>query len=143
LLEIEHFDWIVFERLADGFGAYNRYFGRLADGSVKVRGIATRRHDTPKYIRSMQKEMLEVMAGATTIAELEGKYDAVKRIYKAAVERLPAADQKEMAISRRISRLTYVHRGIEGAAVNAYRQHGVGIAPGMKIQYVVTDARRY
>ena len=36
-LEVEHFDWIVFEPLKDGFGAYNRYFGRLSDGSVKVR----------------------------------------------------------------------------------------------------------
>ena len=48
-----------------------------------------------------------------------------------------------MAINRRISRLTYAHRCIEGAAVQAYRDHGIGIAPGMKIQYVVTDARRY
>ncbi len=48
-----------------------------------------------------------------------------------------------MVINRRISRLTYAHRCIEGAAVQAYRDHGIGIAPGMKIQYVVTDARRY
>ena len=27
--------------------------------------------------------------------------------------------------------------------MQAYRDHGIGIAPGMKIQYVVTDARRY
>ena len=46
-----------------------------------------------------------------------------------------------MVINRRISRLTYAHRCIEGAAVQAYRDHGIGIAPGMKIQYVVTDAR--
>ncbi|AGB03251.1 type B DNA-directed DNA polymerase [Methanoregula formicica] len=41
-LEVEHFDWIVFDPLADGFGAHNRYFGRHPDGSVKVRGIAAR-----------------------------------------------------------------------------------------------------
>jgi DNA polymerase I len=143
LLEVEHFDWIVFEPLNDGFGAYNRYFGRLADGSVKVRGIAARRHDTPEYIRTMQGEMLKVMAGAQTITELKRNQDSLKRIYKTAIERLSDVDPKEMVITRRISRLTYAHRCIEGAAVKAYQHHGTGIAPGMKIQYVVTDARRY
>ncbi|MCX6697130.1 MAG: type B DNA-directed DNA polymerase [Methanoregula sp.] len=132
LLEIEHFDWIVFEPLNDGFGAYNRYFGRLADGSVKVRGIAARRHDTPEYIRTMQEEMLKVMASAKTIAELQRNQDAVKRIYKTAVEQLSDTDPKEMVINRRISRLTYAHRCIEGAAVKAYKLHGTEIAPGMK-----------
>jgi DNA polymerase I len=142
-LETEHFCWIVFLPLADGFGSYNRYYGRLPDGSIRVRGIAARRHDTPAYIREMQREMLEVMSGAGTIAELERKWGAVRRIYTAARERMPGADLKMLVIDRRISRLTYAHRCIEGAAVTAYRRHGIEIAPGMKIRYVVTDARRY
>ncbi|GAB6286225.1 MAG: type B DNA-directed DNA polymerase [Methanoregula sp.] len=143
LLEVEHFDWLVFEPLNDGTGAYNRYFGRLSDGSVKIRGIAARRHDTPAYIRAMQGRMLEVMAGAGTVVELRHCEAEVTRIYTAAVEGLPDADPQEMAINRRISRLTYAHRCIEGAAVQAYRERGTGVAPGMKIRYVVTDAKRY
>ncbi len=143
LSEIEHFDWLVFEPMNDGTGAYNRYFGRLADGSIKVRGIAARRHDTPEFIRSMQGRMLEVMAGAGSIAGLEERKEQVSDIFRETLEALPAAEPKAMAISRRISRLTYAHRCLEGAAVQAYRNSGVGIAPGMKIQYVVTDARRY
>jgi DNA polymerase, archaea type len=143
LAEVEHFDWIVFEPMNDGTGAYNRYFGRLADGSIKVRGIAARRHDTPEFIRSMQGRMLGVMAGAAGIAELAERREEVSDIFRQTLDTLPAADPKSMAISRRISRLTYTHRCLEGAAVQAYRNSGVGIAPGMKIQYVVTDARRY
>ena len=41
-LEVDHFDWIVFLPLADGFGAYNRYYGRQPDGSIKVRGITAK-----------------------------------------------------------------------------------------------------
>jgi DNA polymerase, archaea type len=141
--EIEHFNWIVFQSMNDGFGAYNRYFGRLSNGSVKVRGIAARRHDTPEFIRSMQSRMLEVMASAASIAELEGKKDEIRNIFRKTVKSLPSADPKAMVINRRISRLTYAHRCIEGAAVHAYRKHGAAIAPGMKIRYVVTDARRY
>jgi DNA polymerase, archaea type len=141
--ELEHFTWIVFLPLNDGLGAYNRYYGRLSDGSVKVRGIAARRHDTPEYIRTMQGAMLAVMGKASTIAELDGLWDPVNAIYRNAVEQLPSAPAQDMAISRRISRLTYAHRCIEGAAVNAYRECGVPVAPGMKIQYVVRDARTY
>jgi DNA polymerase I len=143
LLEVEHFDWIVFQQLKDGFGAYNRYFGRLDDGSIKVRGIAARRHDTPEFIRAMQKEMLSVMGEAGSIAELMVKRDAVRQLYRNAIDRLPSAPINDLVISRRISRLNYAHRCIEGAAVKSYREHGADISPGMKIQYVVTDAGRY
>lgn len=141
--EIEHFDWIVFLPLNDGFGAYNRYYGRLSDGSIKVRGIAARRHDTPEYIRRMQQEMLEVMRAAATVPELDGIRERIDRIYRAADQGLATASPGTLAISRRISRTRYAHRCLEGAAVEAYRNAGVEIAPGMKISYVVQDAGRY
>ncbi|MFA7694682.1 MAG: type B DNA-directed DNA polymerase [Methanoregula sp.] len=143
LIEAEHFDWMVFLPLADGFGAYNRYYGRLSDGSIRVRGIAARRHDTPAYVREMQRRMLEVMKRAATVAELETTKDEVAAIFREAVRDLPAAGPQQMAINRRISRLTYRHRCLEGVAVQAYREQGIALAPGMKIQYVVEDARRY
>ncbi len=142
-LETGHFDWIVFLPLVDGFGAYNRYYGRQPDGSIKVRGIAARRHDTPEYVREMQRRMLAVMARAKTIAELEATREGIAGIFRETITNLPAADPQQMEINRRISRIAYAHRCIEGAAVQAYRDHGIGIAPGMKIRYVVADARRY
>lgn len=141
--ELEHFNWIVFLPMNDGSGAYNRYFGRLSDGSVKVRGIAARRHDTPEFVRSMQGAMLEVMAGAGSIAALTSKEDVIRNIFHTAVRQLPDADPRALVIHRRISRLTYAHRCLEGAAVQAYRDRGIEIAPGMKIGYIVRDARRY
>jgi DNA polymerase I len=141
--ENEHFDWIVFLPLNDGFGAYNRYYGRLSDGSVKVRGIAARRHDTPEYIRAMQQEMLAIMATAPTVAELGQVRDPVYRVYCTAVRNLAHAGTPALVISRRISRTKFLHRCIEGAAVQAYRDAGLEIAPGMKIGYVVRDAHTY
>jgi DNA polymerase I len=142
-VESEHFDWIVFLPLNDGSGAYNRYYGRLSDGSVKVRGIAARRHDTPEYIRSMQQEMLAIMATAGTPEDLWQVRDPVYRCYCDAVRNISRAPLSSLAIGRRISRTTYAHRCIEGAAVQAYRAAGIDIAPGMKIRYVVRDAGRY
>jgi DNA polymerase I len=141
--ETEHFDWIVFLPQNNGSGAYTRYYGRLADGSVKVRGIAARRHDTPEYIRAMQQAMLEVMSEARGIADLRLLKDRLYAIYRNAVQALPAADVKTLVIGRRISRLRYAHRCIEGAAVDAYRQGELEVAPGMMITYVVRDAQKY
>jgi DNA polymerase I len=143
LTEIEHFNWIVFLPQADGSGAYNRYFGRLRDGSVKVRGIAARRHDTPEIVRTMQGKMLEVMAGAGSIAALNDKEEEIRNIFSETARCLPASDKKALVINRRISRLTYAHRCLEGAAVKVYRDRGIKIAPGMKIRYIVRDAWRY
>jgi DNA polymerase I len=87
--------------------------------------------------------MLDVMARAKTIVELEEVREEVMNVYREAVTMLPTANPKSMAITRRISRLKYAHRCLEGAAVETYRNHGVEIASGMKIQYVVRNARRY
>jgi DNA polymerase, archaea type len=142
-VDIEHFNWIVFLPLNDGFGAYNRYYGRLSDGSMKVRGIAARRHDAPDYIRNMQQEMLEMMRTVPAIEELRKIREDIRRIYSRALLGLPHADPKTLALSRRISRTQYTHRCLEGAAVKAYRDAGVEIAPGMMIRYIVRDAHRY
>ena len=142
-VEVEHFDWIVFLPMKDGTGAYNRYYGRLDDGSVKVRGIAARRHDTPGYIRTMQGDMLAVMGRAACVADLKPLYGQVHALYRSAVQRLPLARPEEMVINRRISRLTYTHRCLESAAAEAHMRSSAGVAPGMKIGYVVRDARTY
>ncbi len=48
LTEVDSYDWITFLPMADGSGAYNRYFGRLNTGKVKIRGVMTRKGDTPE-----------------------------------------------------------------------------------------------
>jgi len=142
--EVEEYAWIAFLPMADShFGSYNRYFGRLEDGSIKVRGIAARRHDTPEYIRKMQQEILALTSGAGTLGELRDLKMPSREIYRRYRDNLPEADTKEFLIGRRISRLSYAHRCLEAAALDAYRKEGIGVAPGMQIAYVVRDAKRY
>ncbi|MGD0955022.1 MAG: hypothetical protein ABR985_21995 [Methanotrichaceae archaeon] len=40
------YDWITFLPIAMA-GAYNSYFGRLNTGKMKIRGVMTRKGDTP------------------------------------------------------------------------------------------------
>ena len=44
---LDSYDWIVFLPMPDGFGAYNRYYGCLSAGEMKVRGIMARTRRYP------------------------------------------------------------------------------------------------
>jgi len=41
---------------------YNRYFGRLNTGKMKIRGVMARKGDTPEYVNRMQQEVFQVLA---------------------------------------------------------------------------------
>ncbi len=47
-----------------------RYFGVFEDGSLKVRGIACRRRDTPPFVRRAQEALLAKLAEAVTPDDL-------------------------------------------------------------------------
>jgi DNA polymerase I len=142
--EVEQYSWMVFLPMTDGrSGAYNRYYGRMPDGSIKVRGIAARRHDSPEFVKRMQGEMLEIMGRAGAPGDLVPLYGEVHAIYLRAARDMLAMAPGNFVIRRRISRLSYAHRCLESAAIDAYRAAGIGVFPGMLICYVVRDAGRY
>jgi DNA polymerase I len=140
LTEMDRYDWIVFLPLADGGGAYNRYFGRLSTGKVKIRGVMARRGDTPEYVRRMQQEIFELLAGASSYKEVLRDERQARQIYDKYAAGLKNADVREMVIHRRLGRLNYARRCLEASAVQAYRKLGLCLAPGMDMGYVVVDA---
>ena len=58
--------WIGFlpSRMNPRVAVHNRYCGAFEDGTLKVRGLELRRHDTPKIVRRMQERLLQQMAQA-------------------------------------------------------------------------------
>lgn len=64
------YDWVVFTRNVDSsIGSPARYFGRLTSGSLKVRGLAAIRSDTPLVIKELQTRSLEMLNHAKTPVE--------------------------------------------------------------------------
>jgi DNA polymerase elongation subunit (family B) len=61
--------WIAFihSKQNDILSVPNRYFGADEDGTVKVRGIEARRHDTPVFFRKFQLEVLEIISEGNNI----------------------------------------------------------------------------
>ena len=138
--ELDPYDWIVFLPLADGFGAYNRYFGRMSSGKLKIRGVAARKRDTPEYIRRMQLEVFAKMGEARSIDELRRIKPQAQEILDRYHRGLQGADPSEMIIHRRISKLSYEKRCVQASAIDAYRKRGVKVSPGMTVGFVVRDA---
>ncbi len=145
LTEVDSFDWIAFLPMADGSGSYTRYFGRLDKGRMKVRGVAARRGDTPRYLQRMQMDLFELLAGAANREELrlcKPRAEEVRRRYERDLMDASVA-VRELAVRRRLSRTNYSRRCAEASAVQALKIAGRHPAPGMEVGYVVADAGRW
>jgi DNA polymerase I len=114
--------------MSDGMGAYNRYFGRLNTGKMKIRGVMARKGDTPEYINRMQQEVFGVLAEARSLEELQKLQPKAQRIYLRCLEELDGAEIRELAICRRVSRLNYSRRCAEASAVQAHIKQGLPLA---------------
>jgi DNA polymerase I len=143
LTEVDSYDWITFLPMADCSGAYNRYFGRLDTGKMKIRGVMARKGDTPEYVRKMQQELFEVLAKARSRKELREVEPEAKEVRAKYMLGLEDADARDLAIHRRLSRVSYSRRCAEASAVKEYQRHGFSLSPGMEIGYVVRDAAKW
>ena len=143
LTEVDSYDWITFLPMSDGAGAYNRYFGRLNTGKMKIRGVMARKGDTPEYVNKMQQEVFGVLSEAKSLEDLRRIEPKAREVYKRYLDELDSADVRELAIHRRVSRLNYSRRCAEASAVQAHLKQGMPLAPGMEIGYVVKDAKKW
>jgi DNA polymerase, archaea type len=140
---VDSYDWIAFLSMADGSRAYNRYFGRLNTGKMKMRGVMARKGDTPEYVRRMQLELFEILAQARSREELLNVKSGAHVVREEYVQGLEDADVRELAIHCRLSRVNYSRRCAEASAVKAYQKSGFQLSPGMEIGYVVIDAAKW
>jgi DNA polymerase II len=137
--------WLVFppSRQYAAMPVANRYFGAFEDGKIKMRGIEARRHDTIRWIRDAQAEMLAVLARAQNAAEyralLEGEVFALARA-KLEELRRGAVPPRMLAILHRISHPPEEYRTNLPVALAARElvRRGVHLAPGESVEYVLT-----
>ncbi len=142
LTEIEKYDWIVFLPMKDGNGAYNRYYGRLCSGEMKLRGVMARRRDTPEYVRRMQMECFELMKKAVCAGELHELYPELMQVYRNYAKNMRKAGPEEMVIRKVVGKTDYGKKMLESSAIQEYRKAGINIKPGMMIEYVVVNSKR-
>jgi DNA polymerase-2 len=136
------YNWLAFlaSRTEPRVAVANRYFGAYEDGSVKVRGIEARRHDTPPFIKNTQLEMLALLSRAQGI---DGFRAAVPRVIAYAQEKLGALragkiPTGDLVITHRLSREPKEYRVLTPAARVAIQltRAGVELSPGEMMRFV-------
>jgi DNA polymerase-2 len=120
----------------------NRYFGAFEDGKIKMRGIEARRHDTIRWVREAQAEMLELLAHAENAAQYRARMAEVFALARAKLAELRrgAVPPRMLAILHRISHPPEEYRANLPVALAARElaARGVHLSPGEAVEYVLT-----
>jgi DNA polymerase-2 len=135
--------WIAFlpSKANPRLGVPNRFVGAFADGTIKARGIAMRRSDTPPFIADFQRELLRRMAEARGIGELHAMLPELREAVEAAALELREGrvPPEALSVSRRLSRepQRYVAQGAAAGVARELSGRGVALRPGSRIRYLL------
>jgi DNA polymerase-2 len=120
----------------------NRYFGVYLDGSIKMRGIETRRHDTPKFIADAQVALIEALAPAQTPSELPVCLEKAVEVLRSFLKQLRTAEAplNRLLVTQRISRELddYVTPSPGARAARQLGAVGKALKPGQRVRFVYT-----
>ena len=141
-----HFRWIVFlPNRSNGAGALNRYYGVDTNGKMKVRGIETRRRDTPVIVSRLQESMLGCLAEAKNASGFYLKIPEVIDVLRDFTDMVldGECDPMDMVFETRVSRYCDDYRQFNNqqAALRQLRREGVEVVPGQTVRYIITDHR--
>ncbi|MDP1676746.1 MAG: DNA polymerase domain-containing protein [Bacteroidota bacterium] len=140
------YQWILFptSKMDDDITTATRYVGTYENGEMKVRGLEVRRHDTCRYVKKMQQEMLDVLSSARSVAEIKFRLPDVIAVVKRYIDQLNEGNVSpfELVIRRRISKdpYEYANKSINAVVSQTLAEAGVTLAAGESIEYIITDA---
>jgi DNA polymerase-2 len=140
------YNWILFpaSKMDPHIPTANRYVGWYTNGEIKIRGIEVRRRDTPKFIKRMQGEMLQILGEAKNVAEVEALVPAALAKAKEYIDILRSgkADPLELVVRRHISKEAdeYANRSASAEVTKALEEAGIHLAAGEMIEYIILDS---
>ena len=125
----------------------NRYFGVFEDGTVKMRGIEARRHDTAEFFSNVQQGILNIMSEANSIKEVRDLMPKVKKFFQMHLEllRYKKIPINDLVLTKRISKDVdeYKNRNtMELDALLQLKQEGKSLKSGQILKYVLIDYYR-
>lgn len=139
------YKWIAFlpSKSNPMIGVPQRYFGCYQDGTIKDRGIETRRHDTPPLFSRFQREVLEIMVQGSNVKEVRALMPKIKETFEKYKQQLkdrkvPLAD---LIFTKMLSKdsTSFVVRTAETSAIYQLKNEGKSMRAGQILQYIITD----
>lgn len=124
-------------------GVANRYVGAFTDDTVKIRGLAARRHDTPPFIRRAQLALLAALGPAKDLADYAARLPGAREMLAEFRRQIRdgSVPLLDLAVSTRLSRRPADYRRDTPAAIAARQLAGMGVdlEPGETVQYLITS----
>lgn len=139
--------WIVFlsSKVKEGRPVPSRYFGVFSDGSLKTRGLAHRRRDTPLYVKEVQEEMLVIMSEAQTLDDLRARQREALKLLELRIAEIERGevDIRRLIVEQVLSRDIEEYAVSTRAAIAArkLRDAGIPVHAGESVGYVIADAK--
>ncbi|HZY91372.1 MAG TPA: DNA polymerase domain-containing protein, partial [Thermoplasmata archaeon] len=136
--------WIAFlPAVTHGLGVPNRYFGLYDSGEFKLRGVGSRRHDTPGVLRRFEREVLDLLAKARDAAAVRRALPRLTARIDLFAARLKSGEwpREELLLTHRLSQpaAEYVVFTDTVAALRQLAHLGLTREPGEYVRYVVVD----
>ncbi len=123
----------------------NRYFGVFQNGTWKVRGIELRRSDTSKWVKKVQREILELLGQAPDAGQLAGQLPQVHALLqeKLGALRRQEIPLEELLVSQKLSRGLAEYKVPSPAARAAAQLAGIGknFIPGQRVRFLYTRGK--
>jgi DNA polymerase elongation subunit (family B) len=123
------------------------YFGITYDDELVMRGIETRRHDTPNFIKQFQHHLLLTLFNCKDSSEVTTKgYENALLVVIQAIDRVMTGEGIELqnlVISRLLRRGIDDYKSIFPHVAAAIQMSNEGKTPmrGQNIQYIHTDSK--
>ena len=114
-------------------------------GSIKMRGIEARRHDTPIFFSKFQQQILEIMATGNTINEVKALMPTVADIYKKYAlllkeRRIPLEELVFTKVLSKDSNEYQKNRNtLENDALQQLDREGKCLKAGQVLRYIISD----
>ncbi len=143
------YKWIAFvhSRASSKVPVANRYFGVFEDGTIKIRGIEARRHDTPPFFAKFQAQVLKVMAQGCTAAQVRSLMPRVSELFGEYATMLTSrrVPIEELVFTKQVSKDTGEHQDrdtVENDALGRLASEGRSLKAGQVIRYIIADYGR-
>ncbi len=140
---IYHWFVIPSSRTVGSIAPLNRYYGLYQNGSIKIRGLETRRHDTCAYVQDCQMSMIRRLARGRNRTEF---LDLIPEAYTVCMEYVDRlyhqdVDLRDLVITAKISRVPTEYRTSSRASIAALQLINTGyrVYPGQRVRYIITD----
>jgi DNA polymerase-2 len=142
------YKWIAFlpSKINSDLPVLNRYFGVFEDGTIKVRGIESRRHDTPQFLSKCQNEILEILAQGNSISDI--KQNKIPLILKRIEDYLSLLKNRKVEpedlvitklLSKDYNKYDRKRNTLENNALRELELNGEYLKAGQILQYVIME----